>query len=327
MSPSVKAVVYVVLLAAVCVLGVKFHRVYALVMNPPAKEEAGESGDATATVAQKELGSSTNTPAATNVLVVTEQPAATNAPAVTNSPTATNLAGAEVSGAAASNAPSPHHRASKSVPTAGETGAPSSPSFSTLMSYGGMLFVVGICLSVLAAHDLSHLVADRFQKFILNDEGEAIKAPEYERAEQVWADGKHLEAIQLMRDYLKGHPRELYVALRIAEVYEKDLGNYLAAALEYEEVLKHRLRPEQWGWAAIHLANLYSGKLNQTDKAVALLRRIDSEYSQTTAAVKARSRLSQLEGEGGVTAAAPAEIEEDPAPPSNLPKGFRPKKG
>ncbi len=129
-----------------------------------------------------------------------------------------------------------------------------------------------------------------------------------------------------MRDYLKSHPRELYVAIRIAEIYEKDLGNYLATALEYEEVLRHRLRPEQWGWAAIHLANLYSGKLNQTDKAVALLRRIVSEHGETAAAAKAQARLSQLEGESPAAAPAPVEIEEDPAPPSHLPKGFRPKK-
>ena len=60
-----------------------------------------------------------------------------------------------------------------------------------------------------------------------------------------------------MRDYYNKNPREVHVALRIAEIYEKDLNNHLAAALEYEEVLKKKLPAERWGWAAIHLVNLY----------------------------------------------------------------------
>ena len=107
------------------------------------------------------------------------------------------------------------------------------------------------------------------------------------------------------------------------------MNNHLAAALEYEEVLKKKLNPERWGWAAIHLANLYAGKLNQPKKATALLRRIDSEYGQTSAANKARQRLTQLDP-NFVSAAAAAEIEaavaaESSKPASNLPPGFRPK--
>jgi hypothetical protein len=118
------------------------------------------------------------------------------------------------------------------------------------------------------------------------------------------------------------------VALRIAEIYEKDLGNYLAAALEYEEIIKKKLSPERWGWAAIHLANLYSGKLKKSQEAVDLLQRIVAEYGQTGAAKKARERLTAE----GIAFAAPLE-EEAPSsppapesPPSNLPPGFTPKK-
>jgi hypothetical protein len=159
---------------------------------------------------------------------------------------------------------------------------------------------------------------------------------------------------------VKKHPRELYAALRIAEIYEKDLKNPLAAALEYEEVLKHRFTTERWGWAAIHLCNLYS-KLNQSDKAVALLRRIADEYPKTGAAKKARSRLGIAEPEPEAAAEAataeagseasgeqtvivmeehPPELEprkesptlpaKPPAPSEppkpSLPRGFRPKK-
>ena len=103
--------------------------------------------------------------------------------------------------------------------------------------------------------------------------------------------------------------------------------------LEYEEVLNHKLQPERWGWAAIHLCNLYF-KLNQEEKGYTLLRRIVKEYPQTPAAEKARKRLSQVDGaameqlatESNVRVAPTREEPEDSGPPSNLPPGFRPKK-
>jgi hypothetical protein len=191
-----------------------------------------------------------------------------------------------------------------------------------------------LILSLLLANDFSYFVAHRFVSVLFNDEGQENKPPEYEKAEQAAMDGQPLEAIRMMRDYFKKNPRKVYVALRIAEIYEKELGSHLAAALEYEEVLKYRLRPEQWGQTAIHLANLYSGKLGKPEKALELLRRIDADYGDTAAAVKARARLSQLDGGTSENTEMPdATPVPDPSPsppreepPSNLPKGFRPKK-
>jgi len=199
-------------------------------------------------------------------------------------------------------------------------------STSAVLSYGAGLFAVIICLGLLIAHDFSWFAAQRFEKFIFDEDLEGAKDPEYEEAEKVWANGNFLEAIQLMRDHLKQHPREQYVAIRIAEIYENDLGNYLAAALEYEEILKKKLPSQRWGWAAIHLANLYSGKLNRGQDAIALLQRIVAEYGHTAAAKKARERLS---AEGitipePVTESSTAPGEE--SPPSNLPPGFTRKK-
>ncbi len=190
-----------------------------------------------------------------------------------------------------------------------------------MMSYAAGLFASIIGVALLLAYDFSGFFGRKFEEFIFEEEGEGERDPEYEEAEKVWANGNHLEAIQLMREYLKVNPREQYVALRIAEIYEKDLGNPLAAALEYEEILKKKLPDERWGWAAIHLANLYTGKLQRPDDAAALLRRIIAEHPTTGAAKKARERL----GEEALpapppTAAAPAEEK-----PSNLPPGFRPK--
>jgi hypothetical protein len=195
-----------------------------------------------------------------------------------------------------------------------------------LGAWGGSLVVSVVLLGLMAAHDVSQYFGGKALKVLYNEDGEGIAQPDYEKAEQEWANGNFLEAIQLMRDYLKENPREQHVALRIAEIYEKDLQNYLAAALEYEEVLKQKLPPERWGWAAIHLCNLYTGKLNQPEKGITLLRRIDTEYTQTAAAEKARKRLTQLEVEGVVSADAENEVQAAGPPAPHLPPGFAPKK-
>jgi hypothetical protein len=204
-------------------------------------------------------------------------------------------------------------------------------------AYGVAMFFVFIGLAVLLARDISRYFAGRVEDFIFNDNLEGMRDPEYDEAERIWTKGEHLESVRLMRAYLNKHPREQYVALRIAEIYEVDLKNYLAAALEYEEVLKKKLPPERWGWAAIHLSNLYSGKLDKIPEATQLLHRIVNEYGQTAAAKKARERLGipepvvetspAVEAEiAAQQAAAEAESAEAEKPPAhNLPKGFRPK--
>lgn len=190
--------------------------------------------------------------------------------------------------------------------------------------YGALALGALVVLALLFARDVSHTLANRVEEFIFNDDLKGVRNPEYEEAEKLWANGQPLDAIQLMRDYLKKHPSEQYVAIRIAEIYEKDLGNYLAAALEYQEILKKKLPPDRWGWAAIHLANLYSGKLDKPDEAETLLRRIINEYPQTPAAKKARERLG--EPEQLIVAVQPAQAKpEKDEPKSNLPPGFRPK--
>jgi TolA-binding protein len=193
------------------------------------------------------------------------------------------------------------------------------------------LVISTILLGLLIAYDVTQYMGNQAVDFLFNDDGEGQRNPEYEHAEQVWANGNHLEAIELMRDYLKKYPREQYVALRIAEIYEKDLKNPLAAALEYEEILKQKLPPEHWGKAAIHLCNIYS-KLGQQEKTHALLERIVTDYPQTSAAKKARAKLGLPEESPESTETEEANSDEIAAeataesPKSNLPPGFRPKK-
>jgi len=320
MNPTVKFTLYVVLLGALAVLAYSFYG---------ALHDPEPSPKATVTTPSPPTPPDTNQPVA--------------GVSVTNNPADTNASNAAVAGGVSTPASS----------------RPSSPEDDEMLmrrpsqrlgritAYAVAMFFAVVGLGILVGRDVSRYFAGKMQDFIFNDNLEGMKDPEYEEAERVWATGDHLEAVRLMRTYLNKHPREQYVALRIAEIYETNLQNYLAAALEYEEVLKKKLPAERWGWAAIHLANLYSGKLDKIPEATALLHRIIEEYSQTAAAKKARERLGipdpvpqnspAVEAQVAAVKVTPkVEIKEpepeepEPTetekPPShNLPKGFRPK--
>lgn len=296
MNPKVKLALYLVLGIG---LAVCIHGLLGTIREGAAASGASPAG--------------TNPPPATNValtnLVVTNA-AATNAAAA-----ATNVA------ATASQSPAVEEGVARKA----------SPRMGRFMGFAVAGFFAVVGLAILIAHDVSRFLATRVENFVFNDDLKGVRDPEYDEAEAIWAKGDYLDSIQLMRDYYKRNPREVHVALRIAEIYESNLGNYLAAALEYEEVLKKRLPSERWGWAAIHLSNLYSGKLNKIEAATQLLHRIVDEYGQTAAAKKARERLGIPEP------LPPPEPEPEPAPEpepmaketpkqpqSNLPPGFRP---
>ncbi len=227
----------------------------------------------------------------------------------------------------------------KSTPAANRTGGGAaitggvSAKKAPRTAMGGWIagFVIALLsLAGLASWDVAHWFAGRTNQ-ALGVDGDTVptRDPEYDAAEAEWGKGNHLDAINLMREYLNKNPNEQYVALRIAEIYEKDLGNYLAAALEYEEVLNHKLPREKWGWTALRLSNLYSGRLNQPDRAISTLERVTQGYAETAAAKKARERLGIPEpteepvGEMDVNPIGPAPVvPEDPT----LPAGFRRKK-
>ena len=196
--------------------------------------------------------------------------------------------------------------------------------WATSASYGLLAVVALVAFGLLLGRDVSAWFADKALKTLYHDEGLDLEKAEYEEAEKLWADGRHLEAIQSLRDFLKAHPRALHAQIRIAEIYEKDLGNPLAAALEYEEVLAHRFDPPLWGRTAIHLVNLYN-RLDKSDQAVALLQQVLVNAPDTPAAAKARERLESA----GLLAAEPAPETGagTDAGEGGLPPGFRPKKG
>jgi len=175
---------------------------------------------------------------------------------------------------------------------------PIDAAYTRMLTCGSLLFLSFCGLALLLGRDLSSMVGGRAGSLYYDEDeasAEASRNALYEQADHACNAGDYLEGIRLLRLYVEQNPREQHAALRIAEIYEKDIKNPLAAALELEEILKSRLRPDRWGWTAIRLCNLYTGKLRQTDKAIALLTRLVKEHPTTHAAEKARKRLAMLE--------------------------------
>jgi tetratricopeptide (TPR) repeat protein len=299
-----KLILYVaLLLAAVWCFG-QFRSAYRKgAVLGPAELTAGESAS-TADAATNEVAAGVRGGAATNA-----------AAGLTNAPVN------PVAGVAATNGV---------APGVTEAAKPRTNNSSSVVFLG--LFIASLlAVAGLGAWDFSQYLGERAERAMMAADFEIPTDPDYEAAEAEWAKGNHLDAINLMRGYLGRNPNEQHVAIRIAEIYEKDLHNFLAAALELEEVLTKKLPREKWGWTAIRLANLYSGKLNQPPKALAWLERIVADYPDTGAAKKARQRLGIPEpetavGEPAVTPEPAVETPPPDEPPSNLPKGFRSKK-
>lgn len=198
---------------------------------------------------------------------------------------------------------------------------------SRMSIFGFTALLSGIGLALLLSRDITGWFAHRTTDFLYNDNADGMQNPDFERAEEAALQGNYMEAISMLRDFLKKNPREIYAQIRIAELYENELKNYLAAALEYEDLLQHKFNGDRWGWAAIHLANLYSGKLDKPDQALTWLRRIESEYPETGPAKKARERLGLPENGGSLAGTPPPPPPEEPPPSSGgLPRGFTPKK-
>ena len=232
MHSGLKIFLYIVFITGACLSGYSFLNQYRRLFTEPA--EVSLSKTIALTASANEAATSTNEAGLTNEAVAgtTEATAATNeiAASANESLTASNeVATATDSSTPPDNQPKLTKEDLKTEPDDSQSGG-----YANLVINTGLFFLSVIGLGVLVGNDVSHFFGSRALKFLYNDEGEAFRDPEYELAEQEWADGNHLEAIRLMRDYLKKYPREQHAALRIAEIYENDLHNYLAAALEYE---------------------------------------------------------------------------------------------
>ena len=155
-----------------------------------------------------------------------------------------------------------------------------------------------LVLGLVAAQDFGHLLKFRLGKEVSYVDARSERTAQYERAEYLALKGDHQGAIRLLQTILAKHPTHIHSVLRIAELYDKELQDFPRAALHYEEVLKLKLPPEQWGWAAIRLSNIYSGKLQQPHAALALINRLAAEHPGTAAGAKALKRLAKITDAG-----------------------------
>ena len=165
------------------------------------------------------------------------------------------------------------------------------------ITYLSLMLVSVIGLAIVGAYDLKELFSSRMERWRIEGATSTEPVPELEEAQRLRVAGEPLDAIRVLREYLQANPYELQVMSRIAEIYRYDLKNDLAAALEYEELLKHKVPDDQWAWAALHLAKLY-GRLNEFEKSVGLLERLDTQYAHTIAGQRARKALQQVRGSG-----------------------------
>ena len=318
MNAKIKIALYILFAIGAIFCGAKFYSGYKSV-------GVARPDSDTAAITESEA------PAATEPETTATNVATVDTNASTNS-AATNAATAATSTEAAPPVASTSTKPKDELVTA-KTGriAQGNTDWGSLMGYLGGFLGCAVGLGFLISSDVSSFMASKALDVLYNDDGVGTKTPDYEKAEEEWANGNFLAAIQLLRDYQQKNPREVHAQVRIAEIYEKDLNNLLAAALEYEEILKRKLRPDRWGWYAIHLCNLYF-KLDKSDAAVALLQRLQAEHPEVPAAGKARKRLTDMgiPYEAGDAAEGDDEGSADaPSPPpadSNLPPGFRKRK-
>lgn len=167
-----------------------------------------------------------------------------------------------------------------------------------VFTYLGLALAAGLVLILRVLFDLKSFFSGRVERWMVQGAASAQTSPELEEAQRLRASGDPLEAIRLLREYLQANPYELHVMARIAEIYRYDLNNDLAAALEYEELLKHKLPDDQWAWSALHLAKLY-GRLNELEKSIALLERLDDAYGHTIAGRRAKKALESMRDNDG----------------------------
>lgn len=280
MRSVLKVLLYAALLAACYWCGFSAYRDYSLMMM-----DEGEG--LTRTTRFKSARSTTNAVPA----MATNQAAS-----VTNHVTA-----------AASTTPAKPSLAGSGHPAAGEeTDEPASfrsnrrggGGYFRLLGYTMGFAVAMLVLGFVAAQDFGHLLKFRLGKEVSYVDARSARNAEYERAEHIALKGQHHEAIRILQALVAKHPNHIHSVLRIAELYDKELHDYQNAALQYEQLLQLKLPPEQWGWTAIRLANIYSGKLNQPQTALELIRRLAAEHPETQAGGKALKRLAMISTAG-----------------------------
>ncbi|KAF0174937.1 MAG: hypothetical protein FD161_3479 [Limisphaerales bacterium] len=273
MRSVLKALLYALLLAACYWCGFSAYRDYALLMM--------EEGDGLTRSVRLKSARSTNAGPAT----ATNQAAAT----LTNQPPVKPSAAA-----AAITTPGEDGEETATVRTNRRVGR----NYFRLLGYTVGFAAAMLVLGFVAAQDFGHLLKFRLGREVSYVDARSERNAQYERAEHLALKGSAHDAIKLLQAIIAKHPNHVHSVLRIAELYDKELHDFPNAALHYEEVLKLKIPDEQWGWVAIRLANIYSGKLGQPQVALDLIRRLAAERPGTQAGAKALKRLAKIASAG-----------------------------
>ncbi len=158
---------------------------------------------------------------------------------------------------------------------------------------GFAVFLTGF--GFLLAHDGGDLLRFRFGREIDFVDDRSRRLAKYEKADYLASKGKTKPALAMLREILEEESGNWHAQVRLAEIYDKDLEDFETAAEEYRKALDLEMHPEKWGWTAIRLCNIYTGKLDEPQRGMIILRRLARDYPDTKAGQKAINRLAMVE--------------------------------
>lgn len=173
------------------------------------------------------------------------------------------------------------------------TTAGSTPDASRAYALFAAYLLVGAALALFVAWDVSRFVGGFAGQLFWSGGRIASITPAWWKAERLCRDRQPLDAIRVLREFYEAHPRQWAAAVRIAEIYERDLHDPLAAALEYESLLQQRLPKTARAEILLRLAACHLLR-HQTADSAARLRQVIAEFPDSAAAKKAERRLARL---------------------------------
>ncbi|MBG89949.1 MAG: hypothetical protein CMO80_24045 [Verrucomicrobiales bacterium] len=147
----------------------------------------------------------------------------------------------------------------------------------------------------LCAQDFGDVLRFRMnQKIQYVDEASELNE-DAEKGIYLMKRGKHQGALEILRKVVEQNPDAWEAQLCIAEHYDRTKENWTQAVSEYEDLLQMEMPAEKWGWTAIRLCNIYTGKLNEIGRPLLILKKLAIELPHTPAGVKAQKRLAMVE--------------------------------
>jgi tetratricopeptide (TPR) repeat protein len=159
------------------------------------------------------------------------------------------------------------------------------------VAFGFLLTVAGF----LFAQDVGDVLRFRMNQKIQYVDDYSEKNEDAERGVYLLRKGKHPQGLEILRKVVAADPEAWEAQLAIAEHYDKTKENWTQAASDYEDLLQMEMPAEKWGWTAIRLCNIYTGKLDEVGRALLILKRLAVELPDTGAGAKAQKRLAMVE--------------------------------